>query len=81
MLHTNVLRDSGTEAQRDGTSAALYFFDRQRSELVRRVGMEASVSALLWHERLNQIFVGTGRFQAHAAVSYMVRLLLLSAAP
>ena len=36
------------------------FFDVQRLELVRRVAMAASVSALLWHERLNQIFVGTG---------------------
>ncbi len=57
---TSVLHDAGTEAARDGTGAALYFFDRQRNELVRRVGMDASVSALLWHERLNQIFVGTG---------------------
>lgn len=36
------------------------FFDRQRLELVRLVEMGPSVSALLWHERLNQIFVGTG---------------------
>ena len=62
---------AGTEAQRDGTGAALYFFDRQRHELVRRVGMEASVSALLWHERLNQIFVGTGRHSAHWAAIHM----------
>ena len=57
---TSVLPGAGTEAARDGTGAALYFFDRQRNELVRRVGMDSSVSALLWHERLNQIFVGTG---------------------
>lgn len=36
------------------------FFDRQRLEMVRRVEMGLSVSALLWHERINQIFVGTG---------------------
>lgn len=36
-------------------------FDRQRLEVVRRVEMGATVAALLWHERLNQIFVGTGQ--------------------
>ncbi len=36
------------------------FFDRQRLEMVRRVEMGPSVSALLWHDRINQIFVGTG---------------------
>ena len=52
---------AGTEAGRDGSGGALLFFDRLRMELVRRVAMSASVSALLWHERLNQIFVGTGQ--------------------
>lgn len=42
-------------------------FDKQRLELVRRVEMGSTVAALLWHERLNQIIVGTGR--APAAVS------------
>ena len=35
-------------------------FDKQRLELVRRVEMGSTVAALLWHERLNQIIVGTG---------------------
>lgn len=34
--------------------------DRQRLEVVRRVEVGSTVAALLWHERLNQIFVGTG---------------------
>lgn len=51
---------AGTEAGRDGNGGALLFFDRQRMEFVRRIAMNASVSALIWHERLNQIFVGTG---------------------
>jgi hypothetical protein len=36
-------------------------FDKQRLELVRRVEMGSTVAALLWHERLNQIIVGTGQ--------------------
>ena len=45
-------------------------FDKQRLELVRRVEMGSTVAALLWHERLNQIIVGTGR-----ALPLSVRLL------
>lgn len=39
---------------------AVVFFDRQRLQMIRKVGMPGSVSALLWHSRLNQIFAGVG---------------------
>ena len=51
---------TGTSADRKGQGGALVFVDRQSLEVVRRVSMPASVVALHWHERLNQIFVGTG---------------------
>lgn len=36
------------------------FFDRQKMQLIRKVGMPGSVSALHWHSRLNQILAGIG---------------------
>ena len=30
-------------------------------QLVRKLGMPGNVTALAWHPRLNQIFVGTGK--------------------
>ena len=35
-------------------------FDTQRLELVRRVEIGPSVAAVVWHPKLNQIFIGTG---------------------
>lgn len=51
---------TGTSADRAGEGGALVFFDLDSRALVRRVGMPASVVALQWHGRLNQIFLGVG---------------------
>lgn len=51
---------TGTSADRSGEGGALVFFDFDSRALVRRVGMPASVVALQWHGRLNQIFLGVG---------------------
>eukprot|EP00884_Botryococcus_braunii_P018671 jgi/Botrbrau1/5488/Bobra.27_1s0027.2 len=51
---------TGVAAGRDGSGGALVFFDRVRGELVSRLAMPSSVVSVLWHSRLNQIFVGLG---------------------
>ena len=51
---------TGTSADRSGNGGCLTFIDRDSFEVVRRVAMPTSVVALQWHDRLNQIFVGTG---------------------
>jgi hypothetical protein len=51
---------TGVSAGRDGTGGALLFYDAASRELVRRIGMPSSVVAVLWHAKLNQIFVGVG---------------------
>ncbi|KAG2487343.1 hypothetical protein HYH03_014059 [Edaphochlamys debaryana] len=43
-----------------GTEGAVCFYSRAKNELVRKVGMPGNVTALAWHHRLNQIFVGIG---------------------
>ncbi|KAJ9509983.1 hypothetical protein QJQ45_011683 [Haematococcus lacustris] len=39
---------------------ALVFLDTKRHTLVRKVGVPGTATALAWHHRLNQIFVGIG---------------------
>lgn len=39
---------------------ALVVVDRAKREVVRKIGMPASVAGLAWHHRLNQVFVGIG---------------------
>ncbi len=34
--------------------------DRAKRQVVRKIGMPASVVGLAWHHRLNQVFVGIG---------------------
>ena len=41
-------------------ACAQVLFDTQRLELVRRVAVGPSVAAVVWHPKLNQIFIGTG---------------------
>lgn len=52
---------TGTSADRNGQGAGLVFIDLSTQSIVRKVAMPASVAAIHWHPRLNQIFVGTGR--------------------
>jgi hypothetical protein len=59
---------TGTEADRDGTGGSLVFVYREEWRVVRRLAMPSSVSAVLWHDRLNEIFVGVG-----AAAGFRVR--------
>lgn len=51
---------TGTSSLRDGTGGALLFFDVNKLQLVRRIGTVGSVVAVQWHQRVNQIFMGTG---------------------
>ena len=51
---------TGTSADCSGQGASLVFIDLGNQSVIRRVGMPASVVAVQWHQRLNQIFVGTG---------------------
>lgn len=51
---------TGTSALKDGSGSALHFFDVQKLQLVSSVGMATSVVAVKWHERTNQILLGTG---------------------
>ncbi|GIL65412.1 hypothetical protein Vafri_19165 [Volvox africanus] len=56
---------TGTSGTRDqsvegGDEGAVVFFSRAKNELIRKVGMPGNVTALAWHHRLNQIFVGIG---------------------
>lgn len=53
---------TGTSAGRDGQGGALLFFDRQSRQLMRRIGMPASVVAVQWHPKLNQIMLGVGEW-------------------
>lgn len=36
------------------------FIDWQKSEVVRKMEVSEAVCPIMWHERLNQIFYGTG---------------------
>ncbi|GFR46159.1 hypothetical protein Agub_g7687 [Astrephomene gubernaculifera] len=54
---TGAAGESGAEG---GSEGALVFFSRAKNELIRKVGMPGNVTALSWHPRLNQIFVGIG---------------------
>ncbi len=56
---------TGVASGRDGSGGALVFFDRVRGELVSRLAMPSSVVSVLWHSRLNQIFVGLGVASLH----------------
>ena len=51
---------TGTSADRGGKGGAVVFIDRDSFEVVHRIAMPSSVVGLHWHDRLNQIFVGTG---------------------
>ncbi|CAL8470106.1 g9648 [Coccomyxa elongata] len=51
---------TGISAGRDGSGGALVFLDRQTRQLVRRIAMPASVVAVQWHPKLNQIMLGVG---------------------
>jgi WD40 repeat protein len=51
---------TGVSAGRDGRGGALLFFDRSSKEPVRRIAMPASVVAVQWHPKLNQILLGVG---------------------
>ncbi|GLC42741.1 hypothetical protein PLESTM_001374500 [Pleodorina starrii] len=51
---------SGGPTADGGSEGAVVFFNRAKNELVRKVGMPGNVTALSWHHRLNQIFVGIG---------------------
>ncbi|KAG0619396.1 hypothetical protein M758_4G136700 [Ceratodon purpureus] len=54
---------TGTSTEKEGNKGGLLvFFDRQRLEFVRRVGVSAdqSVVCSLWHPKLNQIFATSG---------------------
>jgi WD repeat-containing protein 70 len=61
---------TGVAAGRDGSGGALVFFDRVRGELVSRLAMPSSVVSVLWHSRLNQIFVGLGVASLHVCWSF-----------
>ncbi|KAG2434016.1 hypothetical protein HYH02_012476 [Chlamydomonas schloesseri] len=43
-----------------GSEGSVAFFSKSTHELIRKVGMPGNVTALNWHHRLNQIFVGIG---------------------
>ncbi|KAG2425173.1 hypothetical protein HXX76_013927 [Chlamydomonas incerta] len=47
----------GAEGAAEGS---VVFFSKSTHELIRKVGMPGNVTALAWHHRLNQIFVGIG---------------------
>ncbi|KAK9788441.1 hypothetical protein WJX73_007451 [Symbiochloris irregularis] len=51
---------TGTSADRSGKGGGITFIDRESFEVVHKIAMPTSVTAVLWHDRLNQIFVGTG---------------------
>ena len=51
---------TGISATPKQPTGALVFLDIASQRLVRRVALPGSVAAVTWHERLNQIFVGTG---------------------
>lgn len=60
---------TGISAGRDGLGGALVFFDRQSRALVRRVAMPASVVAVQWHPKLNQIFLSVGQSSSLACLA------------
>lgn len=49
---------TGTSVEKDGTTGGLLcFFDREKLELVSKVGISTcSVVQCAWHPRLNQVF-------------------------
>lgn len=51
---------TGTSADRNGRGGGITFIDRDSFEVVHKIAMPTSVTAVQWHDRLNQIFVGTG---------------------
>ena len=51
---------TGVDAERDGESAGLCFFSREKLEMVRRVSTLRNCIAATWHPRLNQVFIGCG---------------------
>ncbi|GBG79575.1 hypothetical protein CBR_g29722 [Chara braunii] len=56
-------RDLGDQAaERSGRGGYVAAFDKDRLELVRKIGVsgDSSVVRVAWHPRLNQIFVGAG---------------------
>lgn len=57
MLHSAIMTETAS-GQLMLCMQVLY--DTQRLELVRRVEIGPSVSAVAWHPKLNQIFIGTG---------------------
>lgn len=49
---------TGTSAEKEGNKGGLLvFFDKQRLEFVRRVGVSATQSVVcsVWHPKLNQV--------------------------
>eukprot|EP00195_Chlamydomonas_chlamydogama_P015841 CAMPEP_0202913062 /NCGR_PEP_ID=MMETSP1392-20130828/59433_1 /ASSEMBLY_ACC=CAM_ASM_000868 /TAXON_ID=225041 /ORGANISM="Chlamydomonas chlamydogama, Strain SAG 11-48b" /LENGTH=510 /DNA_ID=CAMNT_0049604183 /DNA_START=1 /DNA_END=1533 /DNA_ORIENTATION=+ len=51
---------TGVSAGSQDDAGALVFLDKARMQVVRKVGMPGNVTAMAWHPRLNQIFVGIG---------------------
>ena len=75
--------DLATGKPQDETGAVA-FFDRSKGELVRKLAMPGTVTALAWHPRLNQIFVGSGDRKSGATrvlydTSYSERGVLIGA--
>lgn len=52
---------TGTSAGPDGAGGSLVFIDLSKETIVRRVAMPSSVVGVHWSQRLNQIFVGSGK--------------------
>ncbi len=46
---------TAVSAEREGQAGGVAFFDRARLELVRRVAVPGSATAVRWHPRLNQV--------------------------
>lgn len=52
---------TAVNASREGASGAVAFYETSTFKLVRRLGVSSgSAVGLLWHAKLNQIFVGAG---------------------
>ena len=51
---------TGVSCNKAGDGGALVFYDSSSFEFVRRIPFARSVTAVQWHEKLNQIFVGVG---------------------
>jgi len=51
---------TGVSCDRAGEGGGIAFYDLSSLEFVRRIPFQRSVTAVAWHERLNQIFAGTG---------------------